>query len=380
MAATWKKKWISPIALDTGHDAIKLLQLQAGPQGLAVRAAAKQRLPELLRRQDHPEGFQRYHFTLQAVRKMLRDGRFQGRRVATVLSGEGLDLARVRVPAGPDPQLRAAVLRCAREELGYADGEGSISYVAAGQVRQGHDLCQQFLVFGAADQTLQHRLGLVDDLRLTCTRIEPAPCALHQCFIGSGDDRSPGAPAPARVVVDLGQHTTTVLTAQGGQLTWARQAPLGGCHFTRRVAEKLHLGWEDAEQLRRRPHHPAAPNHSDFPWSPGNDQVDRVLVDLLREPAAELAQEILLCLRYHGETFAGKGPRQIVLTGGEAASPLVRRLLEKALQQNVCAGTCFAGVAQGALTALGPADGPLGEWALALGVCLAEYRCEVASC
>jgi Tfp pilus assembly PilM family ATPase len=343
-----RRCWTSSIGVDVGHDAVKLMQLKDSNGALSVLAAAKERFPAEIR-QDKRWSYRRYRYTVDALRGLLRRGGFQGQWANLAIGGEALAMGSIRLKL--DECGEQEIVAAAREHLGLSR-EASVSYLAAGPVREDMGCRESFLTFGAGERELSDLLAMLEEAGLKCRSIEPDVCAIQECFSKTPD-------GCFQIVVDMGQQTTNMALSHSGHLAWAKQIPMGGGQLTERVAAKLDLDWEHAEALR---------------WQcdrSENGQVERMLMDLTQNLAQELAHQIqeALCLGNSVIPVADGG--EVIFTGGEAHGP-VPKLLQERISQPVKVGRPLAW--------LDPTDWPKracplepqGEWSVALGLCLLE--------
>ncbi|GAF87328.1 unnamed protein product, partial [marine sediment metagenome] len=97
MLKVLSRRETGPIGLDVGSESIKALQLCRSAGKLWVAAAAHWQFPHNGSGSgtDAPG---RMSLAVQAVRDMLKRGKFRGRDVVSCLRGEELDVRNVRLP------------------------------------------------------------------------------------------------------------------------------------------------------------------------------------------------------------------------------------------------------------------------------------------
>ena len=357
---------VSSIGLDIGHASVKMLQLESSGGQLRVRAACKLAMGDL---GDGAGGsYRNYNFVSEAVGDALRRGRFRGREVILGLSGSALESTRVRVPLSLSGDVSLVATR-AREQLGFAGGEGGVGCMASGVVREGNERAEQYMVFGAADEVLHERLTMLEDMNLLCRGIDPVPCSLLRWCLGHGEVDADAV----TMLVDVGRRLTTLVMARGGDLTWARQVLIGSDDLVELVAGKLCLEEEDAEALLMRRYNREEEGSAEC-IGQGREQVERVLGGIIRDKVEELAEEIRLCFGYHQEAFGGRLPGWLLMTGGGAYGMILRGLLASSVKMDVRVERCFEGVSLvGGKVGL-DLSGLASEWAVALGLCYKGYK------
>ena len=362
-----RTKWVSPIGLDIGQHSIKMLQLERHQERLRVRGAAKERLPAQIRDQAIG-GYRRYHFVADSIRQMMKSSSFKGRDVIVSMPKNSYDYAYICLPEETLPLSDSLFLQQVHEQLGLSEESSQIDTFPSGQVREGNELSQQYLVFGMCDEAWLEQRMMLDDIRFEYINPDPIPCAFYRNVTLS--HRDPIERNRTVVGVDIGGSSSTVIILNNTNLCWVRHIGIGGQDWTRPIVKKFHITPDEALQLRMR----SADESSDSPngaWSqPGRDQVDRVLVDIIRGKVEDLAREIKLGLEYYGRRYQAQPPQEILVFGGEAACSMVLRLLERILKMKVRKGRCFDGISLESGEIQHLSEKPFSEWSTAIGLCL----------
>jgi len=361
-----RTKWISPIGLDIGHDSIKMLQLEGPKSQLRVRGAAKVRFPESHRSQDGG-GYRRYHFLVDSLEHMWKNGSFKGRDVIIGLPKQAYDVSYLCLP-DKMPQTHPLLIQQAQEQLGLTEESSRIEPFPSGQVREGNELLHQYVVFGMNDQSWLEQRMMLEDIHFHSIEADPIPCAFYRHLILSySDDLYQNRTI---VGVDIGGSTSTVIILSARNLRWVRHIEIGGEDWTNPIVKKLQLSTDEALQLRMRSLPDSSDRLKDDRSKSGRDQVDRVLQDIIREKVDELAQEIKLGLDYYGRRYQAQQPTEIQVFGGEAACPIVLGLLERTLKMKVNIGRCFEGISLASGEIQHVSESPFSEWSTAIGLCL----------
>lgn len=366
--------WFAPrtystIGLDIGSDAIKLLQLERRGPLVAVRAACHVSLPQECPRTG--QGFRREHIIARSVREALKQHRFKGREVVSVLNGDQLRFGSVRVHDWENQAQEHLVGRC-RAELGFLPGQGHVEYVPAGVVRFGGHVGRQYTAFGATDATLIRQRAILDDIGLSQVALEPLPCVLYRMWVHQGaqcaaeTSMAGASEVPCEcgpvVLVHVGCEETMIVMADTESLYWARQVNWGGSELSGRVAEHLRLSQGNAEFLLRRQFVGNAQ---------GSDEISRVLGGLVRDKLVELGQEIEWCSTYYCQTFRGPAPRRVVLSGVEPYVSLMLAQQGQFGQMDVTRPSSIEGIdMEGAGSGLSDECDTVSEWVVTLGLCL----------
>jgi type IV pilus assembly protein PilM len=311
------------------------------------------------------------------VRQMLRQHPFKGRRIVAALPRDVVHTKNLRLPPMPPEELPAVVRFEARNVFPFPTDQARVHHLAAGEVRQGTEVRQEVILMAARNDDVNavvehlHRAGAVLE------SLDVEPCALYRSverFIRRKEDEN-----DVNVLVDVGVARSQVVIGRGHDISFIKPIDIGGQHFHEAVARKLGITPDEARALRRRlveSGEPAAAATA----APGlsrvedrRDPVRQAVFDATRAPMEELGREIALCLRYYSVTFRGHRPTRLRLLGGEACDPQLQTLLNSALVIPVEVGRPLYSIDTSRMK---PADrqGPMCEWALALGLALRMTR------
>jgi type IV pilus assembly protein PilM len=349
------------IGLDVGSESIKLLQLAAGPNGLAVTGAMRVIIPDDVK--GDPD--KRVVFAGETVRSALRSKTFRGRRITAALPKELVHYKTHRLPLMSADELQMAARIDARDLFRFDPDSADVQCIDAGKVQQGESGRREVILIAAGKQYINdfilslHRAGaVVGSLGID-------PCAIWRA--GLVFDTSAGT--EPRVLLDFGAAQSRVVIGQGEQIRVVKTIDVGADQFRTAISRKLGLSVAEVEQLRRRA------------MGGSNDKLEsirRVLHDTTRHSIELLAREVQASVRYHATTFRGPEPRRIELVGGEAGDPQIRSALSTLLGLPAEPLDIFRGIDTAAIP---PADNTesLGEWAVALGLALRGMPEEVSA-
>jgi type IV pilus assembly protein PilM len=347
---------LQPIGLDLGSAEVRMLQLEEVGGELSVASAAAATVPPETPA-DPQDRIRALHPVLQ---RLLRQGRFRGRRVVAMLPRTIVQVKNLRLPPMPAGELDSAMRLEAPNLFGCDAERMCLHYLPAGEVRQGGETRQELIVVAArsaqVDQYVEqiHRCGLIVE------SIDFEPCALFRGvdrFIRRKEDQN-----EVQVLVDIGLSRSCVVIARGREITFYKQIDMGGRQFNDAVAAKLGISLEEASSLRRRlAETPNAPLRS--------DPVRQAVYDAVRTPVEELGREISLCLRYYSVTFRGQRPERMRLLGGEACDIQLQRLLSGTVAIPVETGRPLFSIDTSRMEAA-ERRGTMSQWAVALGLSL----------
>jgi type IV pilus assembly protein PilM len=351
-----KKCW--PIAVDIGADSVKLLQMQRTGSIVTVRACARWRSP-------NPGGdpTAAKAGAIVGVRELLRKGAFRGREVVSSLPAGMLHIKSVRLPRMSQGQLAQAVRQEAQERFGFDVTPDRLSYLNAGEVRQGAEFRDEYILMAARGEAIDEHLDLLSEMGLKPLHLDAEPIALFrgfERFLRRAEDAQ-----AVTVVVDMGWSRTRVLVSRGRQICFVKSIDIGGLRITEALAKHLNLGISEALEVRARM------IASDSRASDSADTVTVTVRDAVRAQVEDLAREIALCLRYCAVTFRGLRPEQVTLTGGEAYDQAVVGLLSENLGLPCKPGHPLKGIDLSQVD-LGDRRGRLAEWAVCAGLAIRD--------
>ncbi len=149
---------------------------------------------------------------------------------------------------------------------------------------------------------------VVEQLGLGLIRVVAEPYAVARSIAGEQLGQS-GA-----LFIDVGGGTTDVALVRSGSVEGTRMFALGGRAFTKSLADRLDLSFEEAERIKIA--------HAQGEALEEDDEVR----DIVAEDIAVWAAGVELVLEEFGQ--AGRLPGRIELCGGGAALPEVRAALE----------------------------------------------------
>jgi type IV pilus assembly protein PilM len=355
---------VQPIGLDIGFDSIKMLQVEAVGQHLAVVAAA--RLPMNPEARANPE--MRVPMACDAIRQMMRQGGFAGKNVVAALPREMLHVKNLRLPLIPPHELAQAVRFEARNIFPFDTDKAHLQILPAGEVRQGLDVRQEVIVLAAKQDDVDGFLEQIHRAGVVVESLDVEPCAAYRAFerfIRRREDET-----EVHVIVDVGASRTQVVLGKGRDITFLKPVEIGSDHIQDAVSKKLAITIEEARALRRRliEANPADANKPETPETTARrDPVQQAVFDAARSTMEEMGREIALCLRYYSVTFRGQRPTKVKLVGGESCDPLLVGVLNGALGIPVEPARPLYSVDTSRMRA-GERCGSMGEWAMALGL------------
>ena len=365
---SWVQRNVSPIAIDFGSRTVRMLQVAQYRGQPTVVASAERALPPGLTNPSDIDAA-----ADEAVTEMLREGGFSGRDAATCIGWGQMQIRNLRIPQMPEADIGEVIKYEAAERFGMQPDDSEIRFLLAGDVRQGTDVKQEIIAFGASGSTINTHIARLTKLGLRPVGLDAAPCAVFrpfERFLRRDVDAN-----QVNVFVDMGYAATRVLVSRGPDMIFFKSIPIGGKKYDEMVSQKLELSLEDAAQIRSRLHrqHVAAltgqEEHIDEDEVVG-ENMEQAVIDALRPSLDQLSKEIGLCLRYCSVTFRGIRADTVTAVGGDACNQRLLRVLSDSVNVDFEIGKATRNIA--AEGDFGGSDRRTGqpEWATAMGLAI----------
>ncbi len=350
-----------PIAIDFGHQGLKVLQLRESAGTLSVMAAAQAAVEV----GGSLSGTERVAVAIPQLRRLFHEGGFSGRQIGVVLPREFVQVKTIRLPVLPENDLKSAIELEARDLFTLSPDKLSIRFIPAGEVKQGNDVKLEVIVLAVETRLIDHLLEQMNQLGLVVASLDFEPCAMYrgiERFVRRKEDEN-----EVSVMVDIGAAQSQVVIGRGREVTFAKSIEIGSNKLSDCVARKLSLSLSEAASLRRRF---ASMDPSE------KDPVRQTVIDATRNMMSDLAHEVSLCLRYYSVTFRGQRPGKVRLAGGEANDPTIRQAMVQSLTVPIEVYHPFAGI-QTRGTMIDSLEGSLSEWGVAFGAALRHMKANV---
>jgi len=357
-----KSRW--PIGLDVGDHGVRLLQLAERSGALVAVAAAVEPLPAGVK---VGQDASYHHAVAAAIHKALAKGAFTTHRVVSTLPPSAVQCKNLRLPKMPADEVSAAVQWEAADRFRMGEGQASVQFLDAGEVRQGDEVRQEVVLLAARLGFVEEHVKALTECGLRPSAIDAVPAALARRAEALTADAG-----QAVVWIDAGHGSTKVLIVRDGQVLFYKPIEIGGAAFDEALSAALGLSPRQAKQDRESWSRPETAVDERSGESEESNGPSREALDALRPSLSELGREIGLCLRYYGVTFRGARPERAMLVGGVASTWLAQALSESA-GVLVSPGNPLEGIDLAAVRDV-IRPGMEGAWGAAAGLCLRQYK------
>ena len=331
----WRKRR-SPIAIDVGSRALKLIQLDGDDDVI-----------ECVRWERSTDSEQPLH---EELARALEGRQFRGREATVCLNQEQLIIQNVRVPKAHSEPRDELIYKELAGRLPCDPSEMEFRFVEAADVRQGEATMREIIVFGCERRILHGFLEEFHQAGIRPNSVDVEPMALLRCYARQfrrTDDSQHRA-----LYAHVGYSRTRVIIAEGDDLLFVKYIDLGGKDLDTAVARQFQLDDASANSMRR--------NNGDRRSSGQDIEIAQSVARAVRPVVTNLGREIAMCIRYNNVTFRGTPISRIVIGGGEATSQ-VNEGLSKVLEVESVTSQPFRDYRPSV-------SGPAGQWDIAVGL------------
>ena len=342
------------VGVSFDDDVVRLVQIREQGGGLAVVGAAQ--------RESDAEGVDPERLAT-VLRDAIVSGGFVGRRCIISLPERDVFLQSMQLPAMSDAELGEAVAWESSQRMGVARDAIQSDWIRTGADDVQASTRSEVLAIAVRRSVLDMKLEALMSAGLRPMAVDTHFGGISRLF--SRHHRRDVDQDTSRAVLHVGEHASTMLVLRGESIAFCKRIETGGRTFDDTVADRLCLEPRAAGELR------LARLRQDA--SDIDPATDRALREAIRPVTAELAHQVLLCLRYASVTFRGLTPHRLISTGKHGHEPALLEALE-----STCGVPVHVDDAQGSLadlrtgltSALQRDAGMIGAWAAVAGLSL----------
>lgn len=401
MAFGINKTRLTPIAIDFGVDALKMLQISVAGDTTQLVGAASVVVPEKARK----DSAARYNFLADAVKELIRQQPFKGRRVMCAIPAFQTLVNTYELPCNENDNLDQQVNLHLQTVMEKDPSRMVIRNQHVGSVVRDGVTKQRVICMAANRAVVLRYLEMATAAKLEVVGMHSEPVCIARGF-SELYNRREADKTEARCFVDIGAAATKLVIIRDQEILLARNINVSGDELTRRHAREHKVDFSEARLARmREAANPLAarpfPSSAEKEQSqqikaalesdPGgvglateqeseNSPRERGLVDRptelseLDETLDTLVDGIRMTVRYHDSVRPDVPVKRVVLLGGEANQRLVAEAIAHAFGVPTFIGDPMARVMRTpGLTPVGvDVKQPQPGWAVPLGLCLSE--------
>jgi len=274
----------------------------------------------------------------EILREVIRSSAFRGRKAATTLGIDDLDVRPLRLPAA-DPDELAEMVRFEIEGyLPYPIHEALIDYVNTGEVAERGQRKVEVIAVSTRRESVETQVSVLRKAGLRTQVVDMGPCALSRAL--------GGAEKGVIAVLDLGMQCSVIGIVEDGNLIFCRRVECGGKHITDAIAQKLDLSGDRAEDIKVR--HGLEMGPMTDVGDDDESDISRVIFDVARESLDRIAREVEKSLGYCAANRRGLRAQKLLLAGGGAMMENADQFFTERLGMPTEVGDPFKGIDLGA--------------------------------
>lgn len=302
------------VGVDIGTSRVKLVELtRRGDDVELTRAAIELAPPGAIRDGQivAPD------LVAEVIRRGLARGRIKPGEVVAAIAGQGVVVRHVKFPRMPEEELREAIRWEGQQYIPIPIEEAVVDFDIIDGYSDANEAEMEVMLVAAPRKLVDSHVEAIELAGLTPIAIDVQPfTVLRALRYEPRGSRASGNVGLATAYIDIGAGTTDILIAQGERLRFTRIVPLGGNTFTNAIAEKLGIGFEEAEEIKIEKGKVCVDGYGE----PCVDEQEQMVSDAIAGVAADVAMDIRRSLDYHDLQLEGRsqdaGVTRVVLTGG----------------------------------------------------------------
>lgn len=238
----------SIIGLDIGYNNVKAVELEESGKDLVLKHvgfSTIEAIPELTNEED------RQRAVIKAIKAVLPAGSLKSKKVVTALSGKNVIIKTVSLP-------RVPVMRLSREEvkhliiaeieaeIPFPVEDAALDYFLLEDPAAVKEEKVKLLAAVVPKAEVDKNIALIHDIGIEHESIDVIPFALTRGISVLKSRLN----VEILGVIELGAATTEVVVANGQDLLFTRNIPLGGNLLTRVIQDILNLDYAKAENSK----------------------------------------------------------------------------------------------------------------------------------
>jgi type IV pilus assembly protein PilM len=314
------------LVLDLGMQSLRLAEFSSTPGGKVklLRGAHKNLLLDPSLDATRSQQIQ------LALQEILKEWKLKSGSVTLILPAHTVftKVAPLEVPGGTDAhidrnKIGAMIGFEAQHNIPFPLEEVVWDYLLMGQTPSG---AVNVVYIAVKEDLLEELCKAISSTGLQITTISASPLALYDALQHAYPEESQSA---TMLLLDIGSRTCNLIISSPGSF-FSRSIPSGGLAVTNAIAKEMHIGLEEAENLKLA--HGKVGLGAGF--APPEDPVEANLARIARQALLKTQADISRSLSYYRSNLSGADPTLIVLTGGMASMPYLAEFLsEKFLKE-----------------------------------------------
>ncbi|MCA9176315.1 MAG: pilus assembly protein PilM [Planctomycetales bacterium] len=283
----------SPIGIVRDGDIVRLAQTCAhGKTVIAIASAEIQKCGGLA----------------EAICQARRSQPFRGRDAVLCIRAGDLQLLNVRAPLGDASDTTEAVLENIRGRLDCPD-EFVSHFTEAGVVTQAQVRRGEYVALSCHKQRIADALAEAERAQLNTVAIDVEPGVIQRSFCRGR--RRTADRKHSHAILHLDAAGACLVLIENQRLMLAKHVAVGSDELNRAVADAMQLSRDEATRVRSR-----------VAMGRTSEDLRQAVAEATRPQLERLARELTMCTRYYTVTFRCQPPRELLLMGAEATTPI----------------------------------------------------------
>jgi Tfp pilus assembly PilM family ATPase len=213
-------KW-SPIGVDIGDDAVKMVQLSNNAKTVSLIAAGSKNQPE------NVKGGSWQRWAVEAISELTANGKFRGKEIIAAMPAGDVFIDHIRIPrikdsTLSDDKIRDIVFSKIKQKLPFESGDAMIRYIPA----EGNNA----MVIAAERKIIDRHLAIYENANMKVKSIGVWPMALVSTYTRFFGRRKADIDAIVMLLEMDANHTNVVICRHKDPL-FARSISMGAKHL-----------------------------------------------------------------------------------------------------------------------------------------------------
>ncbi len=306
------------VGLDLGTRSVKFVQLGHAAKGLTLLKADCKEFPGTV------ESFsiEWMNEAVKMIKGMWLTHRLPSKAIRVTFSHPEIYSRQITVPKVAEDELNKAIRWQAEKYIPFPVEEAVVDYqILETGVSQDQTQMDIFLIV-VQRKLLDRYLEIMDKAGLSLEFLEVAPFSVAKaCLTLCAENPDEIVP-----VIDIGDSFTSLTVIHGSELQFVRSFECAGIHFTRSILEHLGIGFEQAEEFKRK-----------FVFNSSPERVDdesRKVFEFLEPVLHGLAEQIQRSFAFCGLDMMMDKVQKIFVCGGGAKFQGLTTYLNKYMSMN----------------------------------------------
>lgn len=298
------------IGLDIGSSSVKICELSSRRDRLQLETFDWESLPE----ETIVDGaLMNPTVVADVISDLIERNGISRKETAIGVAGNTVIIKKITLPAMTEEELEESIQWEAEQHIPFDIDD---VYVGYEMLRHRTEQGQMDVVLVAAKKEL------IADYEDVCHRCDLKPMVadvdsfavqnMYEANYGFG-------PAETVNLLDLGNSVVSMNVVRDGITTFTRDLSVGGATITEEIQQRLNITYQEAEIYKR----------GGTPEDAGADEVVPSEVEsIIQDTAQDIASQLKRSLDFYRDSAADSQVDKIVVTGGTAALPSLRRIIE----------------------------------------------------